>query len=710
MPKFLLNTIVLVLLSGYNQAYAQDSLKVKEITAVRLTASVKKKLEQQPGNVTVINTAPYYQTNQTSIDIFKRTSGVRVRQNGGYGSQADFFINGITGKQVKFFIDGIPADHLGETQSASVLPLEQTERLEIYKGIVPIELGSDALGGAINIVTRKEAANVLDLTAAAGSFRTFRLNGYAKKYFGRFFYIAVSASHSSSANNYFIEAEVPNSFGNIELKRLRRFHNDYQFSNVKLTTGFANTTWCDDFSVELQMAATGNQLQHNLIMRQPYGEASFKNKLSGIQVRYQKRELLPKMRLNVSIAWNNAESVFKDTALSVYNWEGSVVDRRFTGGEISSSGNLLTTSTNVLTSRQIITCNIAQPVKISIANTVQYFNRTGEDPVAAKFYGFDLFRNPQSMLKNITGIGVESQYLQGRLLHSAALKYYYAAVQGNRLQDVSFESIDRSYQRVGYNTAFTWFFNPSFFVKASYERAYRLPDETELFGDLVLVRANPELVPEQSDNVNLNASWGNAKLNIEATAFYRNVQHTIFLPPSVLFSQYSSLLKMRAAGIELGGKYQFLRHFSVEANATYQDLRNRSFIDNAGINNERYFGARLPNIPYLFANAGIRYGIDSLSEKKLRLQAYWYTNYVNTYYLYWAQDGDRDLKNSIPRQVLHTTGVTITHPSAGWSFSIEAGNIFNSRAYDNFKVQLPGRSINMKLRFHISKPVIKQTE
>lgn len=686
---------------------AQDTLVPKQLKTVTLTASTKKKLELLPGNVTVIPTAAFYQTNQTAVDVFKRTSGVRVRQQGGYGSHTDFFLNGITGKQVKFFIDGVPADHLGETQGVGIIPLEQTERFEVYKGVVPIALGSDALGGAINLVTRKESRNVLDVSAATGSFNTYKLNLYAQQYLNAQHYVSVSGSYNTSANNYFIDGEVPNQFGNIDIKRVRRFHNDFSFKNIKVGTGFVNTRWCDVLAVELQAAATYSELQHNLIMRQPYGKADFSDRLMGALVRYQKNNLLRGLDVSTFVNYSLTKSVFTDTSLSVYNWEGKVVGHRFTGGEISSSGNLLTTDTRIFSSRQVLTYAVSPVISLSFANTFQRFTRTGTDPVATRFYGFDLFKNPQAMRKNVAGFSVEGKLLNGRLLHISSVKYYSGRAEGNRLKDFDFEPVYRSYGHWGYNTAFTYFLNQLFYVKASYERAVRLPDEAELFGDLVLIRANPGLVPEVSDNINVNASYVDNRKSLTVTGFFRNVRNTIFLPPSTLFSQYSSLLKMRAMGVEISGRLLLNRQFSVEANVTYQDLRNRSYIDYNGINSDRYLNARMPNIPYLFANTGLHYSRDSVWRGQFRLQSYWYCSYVHPYFLYWAKDGDRDLKNIVPMQLLHTLGVSVSHRKRGWSLSAEANNLFNNKAYDNFKVQLPGRNMSIKLRYAIFKPIKK---
>src|SRR5690606_14882056 len=85
-----------------------------------------------------------------------------------------FSLNGFSGKSVKFFLDGIPMDNFGPALSLNNFPSNMAERIEIYKGVVPISLGADALGGAVNIITRSNS-NYLDASYSVGSFNTHQL-------------------------------------------------------------------------------------------------------------------------------------------------------------------------------------------------------------------------------------------------------------------------------------------------------------------------------------------------------------------------------------------------------------------------------------------------------------------------------------------------------------------------------------------------------
>ena len=90
-------------------------------------------------------------------ELVNRTSGVKIREEGGVGSDFDLSINGLSGNSVRYFIDGVPLDSKGSYVTLPLnLPVNLIDRVEIYKGVVPASLGTDALGGAVNIITQAE--------------------------------------------------------------------------------------------------------------------------------------------------------------------------------------------------------------------------------------------------------------------------------------------------------------------------------------------------------------------------------------------------------------------------------------------------------------------------------------------------------------------------------------------------------------------------
>ena len=62
-----------------------------------------------------------------------RASGVKIREEGGVGSDFDLSINGLSGNSVRYFIDGIPLDSKGSYVTLANLPVNLIDRVEIYK-------------------------------------------------------------------------------------------------------------------------------------------------------------------------------------------------------------------------------------------------------------------------------------------------------------------------------------------------------------------------------------------------------------------------------------------------------------------------------------------------------------------------------------------------------------------------------------------------
>jgi iron complex outermembrane receptor protein len=124
--------------------------------------------------VTVIDARAVAAGAATLPEVLARAAAVQVRSQGGLGAFTAVTIRGSTAAQVAVFLDGVPLnrDSTGAPDLSQV-PLESLERIEVYRGGVPAELGGAALGGAINLVTRQPGRRPeFELKAGYGSFLT----------------------------------------------------------------------------------------------------------------------------------------------------------------------------------------------------------------------------------------------------------------------------------------------------------------------------------------------------------------------------------------------------------------------------------------------------------------------------------------------------------------------------------------------------------
>lgn len=116
---------------------------------------------------------------QSSVSVeqlLNRSAGIRVRNSGGLGAQTDMVVGGFSGKSVRYLMDGIPVDYLGSSMGITKIPTNMADYVELYKGVLPTEIGVDALGAAVNIVTHNPDKNNHRTSYEFGSFNTHRLS------------------------------------------------------------------------------------------------------------------------------------------------------------------------------------------------------------------------------------------------------------------------------------------------------------------------------------------------------------------------------------------------------------------------------------------------------------------------------------------------------------------------------------------------------
>jgi iron complex outermembrane receptor protein len=143
------------------------------VTGSRLDHSTHH-LGNTAANIIILTKEEIRQMPAFSIDqILRFAAGVEVQTRSNFGAQADFSIRGSTFNQVIVLLDGVRIFDPLTGHSNSFLPigLEEIERIEVVRGGASYIFGSDAIGGAINIVTKahhKMESGTTDVAAQFG--------------------------------------------------------------------------------------------------------------------------------------------------------------------------------------------------------------------------------------------------------------------------------------------------------------------------------------------------------------------------------------------------------------------------------------------------------------------------------------------------------------------------------------------------------------
>ena len=316
-------------------------------------------------------------------------------------------------------------------------------------------------------------------------------------------------------------------------------------------------------------------------------------------------------------------------------------------------------------------------------------------------------------MKNITGL----QYRltpSDRWNISLFAKYYNLRVSGPIATNDKMTEFVRTSRRedaLGYGIAGTYFILPTLQAKLSYEKAYRLPTIEEMFGDEDLEMGDVGINPENSDNLNLNLSYnttlGDSKqhgIYIEAGVIWRSTndyiqRNIVDLSGGKSAASYINYGKVQTWGGNLSLRYTFAKWLSVGGNVTYMDVRDNMPIalGTTSMPNLGYKD-RMPNTPYLFADADITLSWHDCIWKNNTLSLTYDNNYLHKFYYYSSRIGTNKDEFMVPTQFSHNLTLSYSIKGGRYNFAIECRNLTNEKLYDNFRLQKAGRAFYGTIR------------
>ncbi|WP_043691847.1 TonB-dependent vitamin B12 receptor [Luteibacter sp. 9133] len=180
-------------------AFADDTST--DLDKVVVTASRTEQTQAQVLSAsTVIDRAGIERLQPRSLaDLLRATPGVSIANNGGPGKSTSVFMRGTESDHVLVLIDGVKVGSATSgTAAFQDIPVDQIERIEIVRGPFSSLYGSDALGGVIQIFTRRpEGSFVPNFSVGGGSYDTLRGSaGFSGR--GANGWYAVEANHDQT--------------------------------------------------------------------------------------------------------------------------------------------------------------------------------------------------------------------------------------------------------------------------------------------------------------------------------------------------------------------------------------------------------------------------------------------------------------------------------------------------------------------------------
>jgi outer membrane cobalamin receptor len=671
---------------------------VKELQEVVVTGkSEARELREQAMPIAVITMNELQGTVSDVSDVLSKTTGVQIRTSGGEGSSARISVRGLEGKRIGFFIDGTPMSDNSDFLDLNDIPIDLIDRVEIYKGIVPAKFGGSAVGGAVNIVLKEYPPRYLDASYTLQSYNTHKASTVFKRNKNGYEF-GLGGFYTYSDNNY--EMELPLQPG----KYVTRDHD--KFEKFVLGGGFTSKKWWfDEVKFEPAVIFSNKEIQgieYNIQEAQSSSDAYVLANHNE-----KKNFLIEGLDLDLNNAYAYTIYRFQDKAMNQYTWDGDTyAPVTVYGGEIGKQPNDVFNKKHTFLQKTNLNYLIDDRNSINFNSQYNFAKGIPSDTLLDKVIGY---KTTFTSIMNswVSGLSHEFNSTNKKFSNAFTIKYYFYSMQ-TQLVDLygvnnTPKDIDMKKYDYGISDAIRFRFTPNFLAKTSLAYDVRLPSENELLGDGFIIAPSGNLEPERNTSYNLGFMYDktykkNNRVQLEVNGFYMQLENMIRFTGGPLQSKYENFGEMRTLGVEVEAKWDATNWLYVWGNATYQDLRDtREYEPGSTVRNPTK-GDRMPNIPYLFANAGIElHKANLFGGKGQNTRLFSDGSFVEEYFYDFEQSIYQERR--IPRTFTINTGLEHSLRNQTIFISIQANNLTNAKVLSEFNRPLPGRNYGMKIRY-----------
>ena len=415
--------------------------------------------------------------------------------------------------------------------------------------------------------------------------------------------------------------------------------------------------------------------------------------------------LLDGLDLDWQLGYIYTDYHFADTASHRTHWDGTHYPAvsEF-GGEIGKWASLLTNEKHQLQHKLNLNYLVNENHSVNFNSLLKYAHANPRDGMKDKVIGYRT-DFPSNMFSWVAGLNYDYRTSNDKFLNSFNVKYYYYSMK-TRMASVlvkTAEDIDTHKNDFGISNALRYRITPSLMAKASFGYDVRLPSEEELLGDGYVIAPAGNLTPERNISVNIGMLFdltgkASSNLQIELNGYYMHLKDMIRFTGGFLQSQYQNFGEMRTLGMEAEVKADMTRWLYGYVNATYQDLRDvRKYEQNTTVANPTK-GSRMPNIPYLMANAGLEFHKENLfGGSGMNTRIFTDASFVEEYLYDFEQSQFQ--QHRIPRALSCNIGFEQSFGNGRYFIMGKINNLTDTKMISEFNRPLPGRSFTIRFRY-----------
>lgn len=706
-------------------ALAEDTVRAGDVyvTATR----VEKELQQVPMSVTVMTAEDVKRSGARTVgELLEDVPGVQIQNDGSQGLKR-VSIRGEDAFRTLVLIDG---QKISEQKSMSGSPMlidaSRIERIEVIKGPASVLYGSDAIGGVVNIITKKGGEKPVEgelWTGFSGASRGFS-EGMAVRGNVDGLRYSLSGSHSDQGNIHTPEGELPNTnFRQTDAAAFLSYDFSEHFTlggGVDYYRGAFNSTALEyakdpdsDFFVKVPKwdrtkyyaFAEGKDLSEYLARVR-------------FDVYYQKTE--KRMENYIGNFYHAGDRVVYEGRPYTLTGDGKVVIDNFANNIIRSRGLSLQTDWQIGANHFLVAgyelnqdrLNSDNRTYMDMALPIGMPRPMSMNQFTDKFYdgtqlNQSLFASMESQLPWDIALtyGVRWTHVRTALDRSDGYKTGVVTPPLPMIPPVTYDGTPVTMPATGndtnsrpvFNVGLVWSGVEDLAVRASWAQGFRVPNLTEKYIGTVMGQSsgttwgNPDLDPETSNNFEIGVRYNPDNLNLDAAFFYSVADNYIASLPIAGTGdyRYSNVAEARTFGSELTASYRFVTAFGdVTPYASLTWMRRRY---DDGNNWKTYDTAT----PAWVGRYGVRYAKALAEDLDFRADVYGRSQ-SETVYRSAGGTSDYDLGGFTTANV--AVGFDFG-PEKQFSVLAEVLNIFDKRYQYNTAILEPGLHANMKLSY-----------
>ena len=569
---------------------AEEPVRLPE-ERVTADAEEEDKLLLSPGTVSVIKPQEMKGEQKNLPELLKQVPGLHVIELRGRGAYTTASVRGSTPSQVAVYVDGVLMNLGGEAAvDLSTIPVENVERIEVYRGYIPARFGGASMGGVINIITKKpDGKGGGTLLVGGGSYGRFRANAaYSTKLGNGALFVGVTRDQTNGRFLYPNDNNTP--YDTTDDYRAKRQNNSYQNSDALVK--WQNENWTIEGAWkrndrDLPYGAPGND--------KPWSVPGPKQLTDQESFSVVRRQKLGALDLGVRLEYLHQSKRYDDD-----------------GGD-----NVIGLYGSTYRHNRYVTDRYGVAIDGSLP--------AGDSHLLEFLWNWydETLRTKGDVINYFAGIEKHTRYawngqIQDTISIGAKDKFWLTPI-------IRWNHADGRTEFSG-GAALNYKFNEHWSAKVTYGDYNRAPNMYELYGDGAFVIPNPLLDWEEGTQWDAGVSWKGdilkGKSEITFTYFGSHVDNLIeYFVVNPRYARYENVGKAHIKGLELEGSIKW-DDWEVYGSATWMDAVNKT----PGFR----YGMRIPNRPEY--EGFLRVARNNLLKNK-RLSAFAEARYIgNNFY------------------------------------------------------------------------------